>query len=109
MRNLAKPTFYYSPTVGKLKKWGLIWKNFQDSELFFGTEFPNDSGDIPIVCDKLVRHATGDDDVRPQVEVQLPSLSLQDWYELHKTLQSVVQLCSAFSQTKPTQILAFLI
>jgi hypothetical protein len=52
---------------------------FQDSELFFGTDFPNASSDIPIVCDKMVRHATGGDDLRPNVEVQLPSLSHQDW------------------------------
>jgi hypothetical protein len=51
----------------------------QDSELFFGTEFPNHSSDISIVCDKMVRHATGGDDIRTNVEVQLPTMSQQDW------------------------------
>jgi hypothetical protein len=57
---------------------------FQDSELFFGTNFPNAVDDIPVVCDKMVRHATGSDDIRPSVDLKLPSLSHQDWWPVMK-------------------------
>ena len=36
---------------------------FQDSQLFYGTDYPNKPGDIPVVCDKMIDHATGKDDV----------------------------------------------
>ena len=34
-------------------------ETFQNASFFFGTEFPNSMSDIPIVCDKMVKHATG--------------------------------------------------
>ena len=34
---------------------------FQDASFFFNTEFPNAFADIPVVADKMVKHATGDD------------------------------------------------
>lgn len=34
---------------------------FQEASFFFNTEFPNAFPDIPVVVDKMVKHATGDD------------------------------------------------
>ena len=41
-------------------------EEFQKTDMFFGTDFPNDATkDFQTVCDKFVRHATGADSVRP--------------------------------------------
>ena len=35
-------------------------EQFQKTDMFFGTDFPNDATkDFQTVCDKFVRHATG--------------------------------------------------
>ena len=35
-------------------------EEFQKTDMFFGTDFPNDpTKDFQTVCDKFVRHATG--------------------------------------------------
>ena len=43
---------------------------FQGASFFFNTEFPNAYPDIPVVCDKMVKHATGDDHRQLSREIQ---------------------------------------
>ncbi len=48
---------------------------FQEGSLFFGTSFPNIVTDIPMVCDKMVKHATGGDDRKISSEAARPPAS----------------------------------
>ena len=51
---------YRSIETGSRADLALCIDQFQKSDMFFGTDFPNDaSKDFQIVCDKFVRHATG--------------------------------------------------
>jgi hypothetical protein len=50
---------YRSLETGSKADLATCLESFQDASLFFGTDFPNTCTDIPIVCDKLVQHATG--------------------------------------------------
>ena len=50
---------YRSLETGSKADLAKCLESFQDSPLFFGTDFPNLSSDIPVVCDKMIQHATG--------------------------------------------------
>ena len=54
-----------------------VLEKFQQSSLFFGGSFPTEPGDTTVVCEKLVRHATGQDKVR-----RLPCLQSANNQEL---------------------------
>lgn len=58
---------------------------FQETQLFFGTDFPNTATDIPVVCDKLIQHATGADDRCTTSDVHLTSTAnYQDLWPVMK-------------------------
>ena len=50
---------YRSLETGSKADLAKCLESFQNASFFFGTEFPNSINDIQIVCDKMVKHATG--------------------------------------------------
>ena len=50
---------YRSLETGSKADLAKCLESFQNASFFFGTEFPNSINDIPPVCDKMVKHATG--------------------------------------------------
>ena len=50
---------YRSLETGSKADLAKCLESFQNASFFFGTEFPNSINDIPAVCDKMVKHATG--------------------------------------------------
>ena len=50
---------YRSLETGSKADLARVLDQFQKSQLFFGTDFPNYPNDIPTVCDKMMQHATG--------------------------------------------------
>jgi len=55
---------YRSLETGSRADLATVLDLFQRSPLFFGADFPSKPGDVNVVCQKFINHATGDDAVR---------------------------------------------
>ena len=77
---------YRSLETGSKADLAKCLETFQNASFFFNTEFPNSFPDIPVVCDKMVKHATGDDKRQLTNEVQVNHKYQEFWPVMRKDL-----------------------
>ncbi len=73
---------YRSRETGSRADLATALEQCQRSDLFFGTDFPNYPRDLPTICDKMVQHAIGRDDVG-----EAPNAALQQHQDPFKGMR----------------------